>query len=198
MTSDQVRRTRHPLFLPLLLATAAVACAAKIVSVTGPDGNPWQTCDGNAAKCIEAMGTKCPNGYVVGHEKMFHCKPDHTDDQGLCVTDKELEAMGVFAIDDADNVFELRPGHLAFGTVGPLMKAKPLRGPDCHVWLVRPSFDWSTSSTSSTARFSKLLGQACKHGYIEAELFGEAMVQCSSPPEADLPDAQSEAGDARE
>jgi hypothetical protein len=43
-----------------------------------------------------------------------------------------------------------------------------------------------------------LLGQACKHGYIEAELFGEAMVQCSSPPEADLPDAQSEAGDARE
>lgn len=198
MTSNQVRRPRPTLFLLLLLATAAVACVAKIVSVTGPDGNPWQTCDGNEAKCIEAMGAKCPNGYVVGHDKMFNCKPDHADEQGPCVTDKELAAMAVFAIDDADNVFELRPGHLAFGTVGPLMKAKPVRGPDCHVWLLRPSFDWSSSSTSSTARFLKLLGQECSHGYIEAELFGEAMVQCKSPPEADLPDAQSEAGDAHE
>jgi hypothetical protein len=178
--------------LLLLLAAAAAACVAKIVRVTGPDGNPWQTCDGNDAKCIEAMGAKCPHGYVVGHEKMFNCKPALADDQGPCVTDKELEAMTVFAIDDADNVFELRPGHFAFGTVGPLMKAKPLRGPDCHVWVMRPSFDGSSSSTSRSSRFSKLLGQECKHGYIEAELFGEAMYQCKSQPEADLPDAQSD------
>jgi hypothetical protein len=188
-STGNVQRARRPFFVTLLLSTMAVACAVKIATVTGPDGNPWQTCDGNDAKCIEAMGVKCPNGYIVGHEKLFKCKPDHADDQGPCVTDKELETRGVFAIDDADNVFELRPGHLASGTEGPLMKAKPVRGPDCHAWLMRPRFDWSSSSTSSTSRFLKLLGHACRHGYIEAELFGEAMYQCTSAEDAGEPDA---------
>jgi hypothetical protein len=186
-----VQRVRRPFFFVLLFSTLALACAVRMVTVTGPDGNEWQTCDGNDAKCIEAMGAKCPNGYVVGHEKMFNCKPEHADDQGPCVTDKELQTSEVFAIDDADTVFELRPGHLASGTVGPLMKAKPVRGPDCHVWLMRPSFDWSSSSRSSTSRFLRLLGLACRHGYIEAELFGEAMYQCKSPQDAGQPDAMA-------
>ncbi len=188
-SSGKVLRTRHPFFLALFLSTVTVTCAVKMATVTGPDGNPWQTCDGNDAKCIEAMGAKCPNGYVVGHQKMFNCKPDLADDQGPCVTDKELETSDVFALDDADNVFELRPGHLAAGTVGPLVKAKLVRGPDCHVWLMRPSFDWSSSSTPSASRFSKLLGQACRYGYIEAELFGEAMYECKSPEDAGPSDA---------
>jgi len=163
-----------------------VACAVKMATVTGPDGNEWQTCDGNDAKCIEALGAKCPNGYVVGHEKLFNCKPEHADDQGPCLTDKELATQDVFAIDDADTVVELRPGHLAYGTVGPLMKAMPVRGPDCHVWLMRQGFDWTSSSTS---RFSKVLGRACRHGYIEAEVFGEAMYQCKSAQDGGQPDA---------
>jgi hypothetical protein len=176
-------------FFALVLSTVAVACAVKMVTVTGPDGNPWQTCDGNDAKCIEAMGAKCPNGYVVGRDKLFNCKPDHASAPDPCVTDKELAEADVFAIDDADHVFDIRPGHLAIGTEGPLVKAQPVRGPDCHVWLMRPRFDWSSSSRSSTSRFLKLLGQACRHGYVEAEVFGESMVQCTSPEDAGEPDA---------
>jgi|HubBroStandDraft_4_1064222.scaffolds.fasta_scaffold168442_2 hypothetical protein len=189
MSIGKVQRARRPFLFACILSTVAVACAVKIAAVTGPGGNQWQTCAGDDAKCVEAMGAKCPNGYVVGLEKIFSCKPDHADDQGPCVTDKELAMRAVFAIDEADTVFELRPGHLAFGTVGPLMKAKPVRGPDCHVWLMRPSFDWSTSSTSSTSRFLKLLGEECRRGYIEAELFGEAMYQCKSAQDAGQPDA---------
>jgi len=128
-----VVKVRRSFLVSLLLSVVTVACAVRMVTVTGPDGNPWQTCDGNDAKCIEAIGAKCPNGYVVGQGKMFNCEPDPAGDQGPCVTDKELEATAVFAIDDTDTVFELRPGHLAFGTVGPLVKAQPVRGPDCHV-----------------------------------------------------------------
>jgi hypothetical protein len=189
MRKDDALRVRRSLFVALLLSTVAIACAVRMATVIGPDGNPWQTCDGNGAKCIEALSAKCPNGYVVGHEKMFNCKPEQADDQGPCLTEKELETTPVFAIDDADTVFELRPGHLAFGTVGAVVKAKPVRGPDCHVWLLRPSFDWSTSSTASTARFSKLLRQACPHGFIESEVFGEAMYQCKSLPDAGQPHA---------
>jgi hypothetical protein len=190
MGTGKVQRVRHPVFfLALLLSTVAAACAVRMATVTGPDGNPWLTCNGSDAKCVEAMGAKCPNGYVAGNDKMFNCKPDHADDQGPCVTDKELETREVFAIDDTDQVFELRPGHLPYGTVGPLVKAKPVRGPDCRVWLMRPSFDWSSSSSSSTSRFLKLLGQECRHGYVEAKLFGEAMYQCKSPPDAGQPDA---------
>jgi hypothetical protein len=190
MTSTgNVQRVRRSFFVALLLSTVAVACAVKMVTVTGPDGNPWQTCDGNDAKCIEAMGAKCPNGYVVGRDKTFNCKPEHAGDPSPCVTDKELAATDVFAIDDADHVFDIRPGHLIFETEGPLVKAQPVRGPDCHVWLMRPRFDWSSSSFSSTSRFSKLLGKACRHGYIEAEVFGEAMYKCTSPEDGGEPDA---------
>jgi hypothetical protein len=186
-----VQRSKHPFVLVLLLSTVAGACAVKMSSAVGPDGNPWQTCDGDDDKCVEAVGAKCPSGYVVGAGKTFNCKADRTNDQGSCVTDKELATTVVFALDDADNVLELRPGHLTFGADGPLVKAKPVRGPDCHVWLMRPSFDWSSSSSSSTSRFSKLLGRACEHGYVEADLFGQALYQCKSRPEADLPDAHA-------
>ncbi len=188
------QRKRRAFFLAWVLSTVMVACAVRMATVTGPDGHEWQTCDGGDAKCIEAMGAKCPNGYLVGREKMFNCKPnpaDDADDHGPCVTDEELQTSEVFAMDDADDVFELRAGHLAFGAVGPLMKATPVRGPDCHVWLLRPRFDWSSSSLPSTARFMKLLGQACKHGYVEAELFGEAMYQCKSPEDVGQPDAMA-------
>jgi hypothetical protein len=93
-------RVRYPFFFTLLLSAVAVACAVRMATVTGPDGNPWLTCDGNDAKCIEATGAKCPNGYVVGQEKMFNCNPKQADDQGPCVTDKELETTEVFAIDE--------------------------------------------------------------------------------------------------
>jgi hypothetical protein len=189
MTGEVRQRVGRSFFVALFLSTVAVACAVRMVTVTGPDGAPWQTCDGNDAKCIEAIGAKCPKGYVVGHEKMFNCKPEQADDPDPCVTDQELETTPVFVIDDTDTVFELRPGHLVFGSVGALVKAQPLRGPDCHVWLLRPSFDWSTSSRSSTARFSKLLGRACPNGSIETEVFGEAMYQCKAPPDAGQPDA---------
>lgn len=190
MTSTgKVRQSRRALFLALGLSTVTVACAVRMATVHGPDGNPWQTCHGGDAKCVEAVGAKCPNGYVVGHDKMFNCKPDPAAGQGPCVTDKELKASTVFAIDDTDTVFELRPGHLAFGTVGPLMKAMPVRGPDCRVWLIRPSFDWSASSSSRSSRFMKLLGQECRRGYIEAEVFGEAVYQCKSPEDGGDPDA---------
>jgi hypothetical protein len=159
-------------------------------TVTGPDGNQWQTCDGNDAKCIEAMGTKCPNGYVLGgHEKLFNCKPDHADDQDQCVTDKALERIS--GPSDASAAARPLADYHANGMGEPpaevKLKCKHVRGPDCHMWLMCPSY--MDTGYVGNADCLRSVGRECVHGYIEAELFGEAMYQCKSPPDARQPDA---------
>jgi hypothetical protein len=178
----RVRRVRHPFFFALLLSTVAVACAVKMATVTGPDGNQWLTCGGDEAKCVETIGTKCPNGYVVGREKLFNCKPDHADIQGPCVTDKELETASA-----TSPLAQLHP----YGTGGPLEEVKHVRGPDCHIWLMCQSFVVTHDPFSSAPACLSLVGQECRQGYIEAEMFGEAMYQCKAPHSVGDPDARA-------
>jgi hypothetical protein len=156
-------------FFPLLLSTVAVACAVKMASVTGPDGNPWLTCKGDDAKCIETLGTKCPNGYVVGGERLFNCKPDHADNQGACVTDKELETVS-----ETGPLAQVHP----YGTGGPLEEVKHVRGPDCHIWLMCQSFVVTHDPLSSAPACLNLVGEECRQGYIAVEVFGHAMYEC--------------------
>jgi hypothetical protein len=178
-----VQRIRRSIFVALLVSTVAVACAVKMATVTGPDGNQWQTCDGSAAKCIEVVGEKCPNGYVLGgHEKRFNCKPDKVDDQGPCATDKELETM-----DTSGPLAQLHP----YGTGGALDEVKHLRGPDCHMWLKCQNFAVSHDPLSSAPACLNLVGEECRNGYIEAEVFGEALYRCRAPHGADQPDANA-------
>jgi len=166
---SQVQWARHSSFVVLLLSTMAVACALKMASVTGPDGQPWLTCEGDDAKCIENIGTKCPNGYVVGREKLFNCKPDHADNQSPCATDKEVETVS-----ETSSLAQLHP----YGTGGPLDEVKHVRGPDCHIWLMCQSFVVTHDPFSAAPACLSLVGQECRQGYIEAQVFGEAMYQC--------------------
>jgi hypothetical protein len=179
-SKGDVRQVRRSFFVALLLSTVAVACAIRIATVTGPDGSQWQTCDANGAKCIEAVGTKCPNGYVLGgREKLFNCKPGPSD-QGPCVTDRELETMST-----SGPLAQVHP----YGTGGPLDEVKHVRGPDCHMWLMCQGFAVSHDPLSSGSACLNLVGQECRNGYVEAEVFGQAMYQCTSPHAAREPDA---------
>jgi hypothetical protein len=148
-------------FLAVLLSTAAVACVVSMATVTGPDGNQWQTCRGNDAKCIAAIGNQCRNGYVLGYEKQFNCKPAHVGDS-QCVTDDALE---------------------------PLRGAKlnRVRGPDCRTWLMCRGFNDTGSFGNEDCL--PAIGRECSYGYVVGEVFGEAMYQCKSSPDAGQPDA---------
>jgi hypothetical protein len=152
-----------------------------MATVTGPDGAQWQACDGNGARCIEAVGTRCPNGYVLGgHDKLFNCKPDSVDDQSRCATDKELET-----ISKSGPLAQLHP----YGTGGPLDEANHVRGPDCHIWLMCQSYAVSHDPLGRTSACANLVEEECRSGYIEAAVFGEALYQCKSPHDAHQPDA---------
>lgn len=152
------------LAISTLLSTVAVACTVRMATVTGPDGNQWQTCDGNDARCIATIGKQCGNGYVLGYEKQFNCKPRQAAAQGQCVTDQALE---------------------------PVLGAKlnRVRGPDCRLWLMCRGFG-DTGRFDNDGCLT-LIGKECGHGYIVGEVFGEAMYQCKSPEDAGPPDAIS-------
>jgi hypothetical protein len=182
MTSTgKVQRVRRPLFLALLVSAVAVACAVKMVTVTGPDGNQWLTCEGNDAKCVETIGTKCPNGYVLGHNRLFNCKPDPPNNRGPCVTDRELETISA-----AGPLAQVHP----YGTGGAMDEVKLVRGPDCRIWVMCQSFAVSHDPLGSAPACLNLVGQECRNGYIEAEVFGQAIYKCKAPPDTTgLPDA---------
>ncbi len=170
--------------LALLLTTVTVACAVTMATVTGPDGNQWQRCEGNDAKCIATIGRQCRTGYVLGYEKQFNCKPGHANDESQCVTDEALEVVSA-----ATGRAHDRPFAAGESTGGPPWDANlnRVRGPDCRMWLMCKGFNDTGNFGNGGCLTS--VGRECSHGYVVAEVFGETMYQCASSQDAGQPDA---------